>query len=115
MLNIEMEFKRGILFIRVDGELTKSTINTFDESIIPTILTNGIKYAVINMEKIYAIDEEGMKALSNLNEITSNNNGRTVICSLSNKLKESSNVYKGMNPFYEADDELSAYRGAMKI
>ena len=115
MLNIEMEFSKGILFIRLEGELTKRTANTFEEKVLPTILVNGIRYAVVNMDKVDLLDEEGMKAIANLNEITTNNEGRTTVCSLSDTLKESTLEYKGTNPFYEEEDELSASRGVMKI
>ncbi len=115
MLNVEMEFNKGILFIRLEGELISRTVNVFEEKVLPTVLTNGIKYVVINMDKVFLLDEEGMKAISNLNEITTNNDGRTTICSLSNTLRESTLEYKGTNPFYEAEDELSALRGVMKI
>ena len=35
MLKINMEFSKGILWIRLDGILNKTTSNTFDDEVIP--------------------------------------------------------------------------------
>ncbi len=33
MLNIEMEFKSGILWVRLSGKLYENTVNTFNEEV----------------------------------------------------------------------------------
>ena len=52
MLKINMEFSKGILWIRLDGILNKTTSNTFDDEVIPVILKHGIKYVVVNLDKV---------------------------------------------------------------
>lgn len=115
MLEINMEYKKGILFIRLYGELTKLTISTFEEDVIPVILKHGIKYIVINLDKLNKIDLKGIEALMNLNEIINNLNGKATLCSLSNenvrkKLREKEYI----SNFYETSNELTAL-GVMKI
>ena len=55
MLKINMEFSKGILWIRLDGILNKTTSNTFDDEVIPVILKHGIKYVVVNLDKVNVI------------------------------------------------------------
>ena len=49
MLNIEMEFKSGILWVRLSGKLYENTVNTFNEEVLPVILKHGIMYIVVNL------------------------------------------------------------------
>ena len=41
MLNIEMEFKSGILWVRLSGKLYENTVNTFNEE-------GTVKLCVVN-------------------------------------------------------------------
>ena len=43
MLDVNFEFRRGILFIRLCGELTKRTIKEFDLVVTSLIRDNGIR------------------------------------------------------------------------
>lgn len=115
MLEINMEYKKGILFIRLYGELVNKTINTFEEDVIPVILKHGIKYIVINLDKLNKIDLKGIESLMNVNEIINNMSGKVTLCSLSSesvksKLKEKEYI----SYFYETSNELTAL-GVIKI
>lgn len=114
MLKIEMEFKKGIFFIRLEGLLTKNNVNKFIDESIPIILKHGIKYVVINLDKVNAIDLKGIEALMQINEVVRENKGKTTLCSLTNKeVKEIIKEYDN-NCFYETSNELTAI-GVMKI
>lgn len=52
-----MEFRRGILFIRVKGDLNKNTVKG--------IVDEDFKYIVINIDDIYSIDSYSIKYLKN--------------------------------------------------
>ncbi len=115
MLKIDMEFKKGILFIRLDGSLNKRNIEKFSNEVIPVILKHGLKYVVVNLDKVNTIDVNGIESLMELNEIVSNLNGKTTLCSLTSKdvktkLKESDYNDK----FFETSNELTAL-GVMKL
>lgn len=115
MLKIELEFRKGILFVRLDGELNKYTVNNFDEEVVPVILKHGIKRIVINLDRLNTIDINGINRLINVNEITRNLNGRTIICSISsNEVKEKLKDKEYVSKFYETSNELTAL-GVMKI
>ena len=115
MLKICMEFKKGILFIRLDGILNRITKDKFDTEVLPLVLDNGLKYVVLNLDKVNYIDSYGVNSLSELGDILYNQNGKTTLCSLTseqvkNKIEEIE--YKGL--FYETNNELTALR-VMKI
>ena len=115
MFKIDMEFKKGIFFIRLEGTLTKSNVNEFIEECIPVILKHGIKYVVVNLDKVNVIDLKGIESLISLNEVVRSMNGKTTLCSLSNReVKNILNKSEYNNTFYETSNELTAL-GVMKI
>lgn len=115
MLNIDMEFKKGILFIRLEGSLNYKNIHKFETEIIPVVLKHEIKYLVINLDKVILLDRSGLECLIALNEIVKSFGGKTTLCSLTNlevqKLIHESD-FKRL--FYETSNELTAL-GVMKI
>ncbi len=115
MLKINMEFSKGILWIRLDGLLNKTTSNTFDDEVIPVILKHEIKYVVVNLDKVNVIDLKGIESLISLNEVVRSMNGKTTLCSLTNReVKNILNKSEYNNTFYETSNELTAL-GVMKI
>lgn len=115
MLNIDMEFKKGILFIRLEGLLNKKNTYKFEQEVIPVVLKHEIKYVVINLDKVICLDSSGVNILIELNDIVKDFNGKTTLCSLTNlevrKIIHAENFKK---LFYETNNELSAL-GVMKI
>lgn len=115
MLKIDMEFKKGILFVRLEGSLNKNNIEKFNNSVIPVVLKHGLKYVVVNLDKVNSIDIKGIESLMELNEIVSKWEGKTTLCSLTNKEVKTSlrnSDYNSM--FYETSNELTAL-GVMKL
>lgn len=109
MLEINMEFTKGILWIRLKGILNKKTSVTFEEEVIPVILKHGIKYVVVNLDKLNLIDVKGIESLMSLNEVVHNLNGKTTLCSLTNKeVKNILNRKEYVCEFYETSNELTA-------
>jgi len=115
MLKIDMEFKRGILFIRLEGNLNKQNIEKFNNDVIPVVLKHGLKYVVVNLDKVNSIDVFGIESLMELNEIVSKWDGKTTLCSLTNnQVKTSLNESTYSSMFYETSNELTAL-GVMKL
>ena len=58
MLKVDVEYKKGVLFLRLIGKLNAETKRELDEvlELVPTI---GFKYVLINFEKLYSIDKLG--------------------------------------------------------
>ena len=106
MLEINMEFRKGILFIRLTGDLNIKTINIFNEEVIPVILKHGLKYIVVNLDKLDKIDVSGIETLMNLNELVSRWDGKASLCSVNKSIKN--NFTQLDSKFYDASDELNA-------
>ena len=51
MLKVLMEFRKGILFIRLYGTLSKNTLDTFNKEVKEVIINSGIRYVVLNIDK----------------------------------------------------------------
>ena len=111
MLNINMEFRKGILFVRLEGELTKKTYEKLNEEITMLIKENGIRNVVFNVENLYKIDMKGISFLYYNYELCNYNNGKMLVCGIKNdnvkiKLKKS----RLLNYMFEVSDELSAIK-----
>ena len=55
MLDIDMRFKQGILFIRLNGILNGDTCMKLEESISTLIEDNGIKYVLFNLNNSFVV------------------------------------------------------------
>ena len=108
-MKIDMEFRKGILFIRLNGSLEKKNVVKFNEEVLPVILKHGLKYVVVNLDKLNSIDVKGIEALISLNEIVTRNNGKTSLCNLTKEsVKEFLSDSSISSMFYEVSNELSA-------
>ena len=104
MLDIDMRFKQGILFIRLNGILNGDTCMKLEESISTLIEDNGIKYVLFNLNNLDYIDKYGINLiLKNYINIT-NNNGNLIICGIE-KLFTYTNSITNKN----LDDSFSMY------
>ena len=61
-----MEFRKGILFVRLYGQLDNSTKNTFDTDVKEVIIRSGIMYVVLNINNLKEISKEGVKQIKAL-------------------------------------------------
>lgn len=80
MLKINMEYRKGVLFIRLKGNLTKETVNSLNEYLIPVITKQGIKYIVYNLGAVTVIDNYGKASLKKGVEAAKLNQGEGLIC-----------------------------------
>ena len=75
MLKVLMEFRKGILFVRLFGVLDNTTINTFDKEVKEVIIKAGIKYVVLNVDNLKNISEDGIKEIKRLKKILTKTDG----------------------------------------
>ena len=108
MLSISYEFRRGILFIRLIGELTKDTSWKLKHEITDMIKDNGITNVVFNLSKIIYIDDTGVNNFLENFTLCKKNNGSALLCGVNNNIKMAfrNNKYS-MDKII--DDELSAF------
>ena len=78
-----MEYRRGILFVRLMGRLNKDTSYKLDDFLIKTINRHGIKYMVYNLDNLYSIDDDGTQILQKGIRAIKKNHGRVLVCASS--------------------------------
>lgn len=80
MFKVDFEFRKGILFVRLKGCLTKDTYLKNRNLLINTIDNIGCKYIALNIDEIRSIDIYGINYISNFYNLVSNNCGKLVLC-----------------------------------
>lgn len=106
MLDIILEFRKGILFIRLKGVITKNTTFKLKEEVVKIINDSGINHIVFNLEETNYIDMKGISNLFYIYEIAKKNNGICYICSLNEKIKNKIKNSRLLNYIYEIETEL---------
>lgn len=107
-MKIQMEYRKGILFVRIKGYLTRKYIDKFENEILPVVLKHGMKYIVINLEKLKEIDNYGVKALNNLYDIVKRNKGRTSLCNINESIIKQIKESDLSNKYFKTNNELTA-------
>ena len=87
MLEINFEFRKGIFFMRIIGNLCNKNYYRETEKIKELIVFNKFKYIVINTNYIEQVDLDGLNYLLEIFYITKNNNSNLVICDKKNIFK----------------------------
>ena len=72
LLKTNMEFRKGILFIRLKGDLNKNTIRG--------IIDKDFKYIVLNIDDMYSIDNYSIKYLNKIYKQYEEENNKFIIC-----------------------------------
>lgn len=110
MLDINMEFARGMLFIRLSGILSKKTSQELKMALDKMIDEQGIKYFVLNLESLDYIDEEGIQLIMNRYFDVTLRDGKLVICGYNHHIQK--RVKKDLDQAFQriesSNNELSA-------
>ena len=107
MLEINMEYRKGILFIRFIGNLCNNTIKGNEIENLEEVLNTGMSCVVFNLEELENIDNNGIDFLWNKYQLIKNKGGVSFVCGVNRgivkrKLKKSK-IISYMN---EIKDEL---------
>jgi len=109
MLDIDIEFRKGIAFIRLCGILNKVTVSKLNEEVTEMIKDNGIRNVVFNISEITYIDMKGINALLYNYELCCQNKGKILLCGIINQdVKEKIINSRLLRYIREIPDELSA-------
>lgn len=106
MLKIDTEYKKGILFVRLIGDVNKSTINRMN-IVDNMIIKAGIKYLLINLEKVTIIRPDEISKLIHRYKKLIGSDGKIVICGYYNPMKLSVNIEK--EQIYLSSKENNAF------
>lgn len=85
MLKIDIEYKKGILFVRLIGDVNKSTRKDM-EMVDNMIRRAGIKYLLINLEKVAIIRPDEISKMINKYKNLIGDDGKLVICGYYNPM-----------------------------
>lgn len=108
MLEIALEFRKGILFVRLHGELSRRTFPILQAEVTDMILTNGMQNVVFNLGELKSIDSKGMSALLYHYEICKVRKGRCYICNIPSEfMRMKLKKHHILNYVHEMDNELT--------
>ncbi len=82
MLKMDLEYSKGIFFIRLNGELTRKNSYKINNYIIPVIKKHHLKNVIINLNELNEIDDAGINALLNTKCMVKCNKGKLYLCGL---------------------------------
>lgn len=106
MLNIDMEFKKGILFVRLNGILNGDTCSLLDEHLTSLISDNGIKYVLLNLDSISYIDKYGVDIIIKNYINICKNKGKLIIVGMEKMFNYNTNIFDRL---YQINDESKAF------
>lgn len=100
MLNVQLEFRKGVLFVRLHGSLTIDTIDIFNKEVKEVIGKAGIVYVVLNVSGLKSIDSSGIKAIKMLKTMMKKTSGELFLSGSDMKeLKRLVNLENELNVF----------------
>lgn len=106
-----MECRKGILFVRLGGELTKDTVGKLNNEVTELVRNAGIRNIVFNVENLISIDMKGISILFYNYELCKNNKGKSMLCGVEKAaVKQRIMNSRLLKYMYETNDELSAFR-----
>lgn len=106
MLDIDMEFKQGILMVRLKGVLNGDTSQILKKDLELVIKDNGIRYVLLNLKKLNYIDKYGLEVIKNSYDEIVKNDGKLILCGI-NKLFDYNQVIT--DNLYQINEEVTAY------
>lgn len=109
MLEIEMECKRGILFIRLRGELTKKTKAKMHKEVTELIGENKIRNVVFNIQFLSKIDSEGILELYKSYQYCLQEEGLTLLCFENSKISKQLRENSLLQLIHKVPNEYSAF------
>ena len=86
-MTTNIDFRKGVLFIRIKGMLKGNKIKKFENEVLPIILGLGARYVTINLFEVNAIDNLGINTLIKISNIVSKWEGKVAICEINENIK----------------------------
>lgn len=106
MLKMNMEYNKGILFVRLDGSLNRNTTYKINNYLVPVLLKHKIRYLVFNFYNLTSIDEDGVDAILNTKGAIKQNKGIILLCEVNKLLNKQISKLK----IKKTESELTAFK-----
>ena len=100
MLDINIEFIKGVLVVRLEGSLNNKNIESVRDSLISVIKNGGIKYLMFNLTDSSL--EEKINMFDDCNKLIKKNKGKMYICGFNHNVEN-----LNTKNYYTVDNELS--------
>ena len=110
MLNTILEYRKGILFVRLDGHLVSSNIKFISSALIPIVERDNLENIVLNMENVSEIDLKGIHFIFYLYEMCKKNKGILMLSNIKEEIKLKLKKNKVFKYAKEIDNELESFR-----
>lgn len=108
MLTSDLEIRKGILFIRLKGDLTEKTVNNITP-ITTLISENGLSNVVLNIEDLKYIDKKGISIFLYIYELCKKNNGKSLLCGVNKNIDKKIKNSRIENYIPITNNELKAF------
>ena len=108
MLTVGTEFRKGILFVRLKGDLNKENVDKLNKRVTSVVKDSGIRNIVFNFSNLKSIDIKGINTILYNYELCRNNKGRSLMCGNNDNIRKKLKKTRLINYIYETPDELSA-------
>ena len=106
MLDIDMEFKQGILIVRLKGIFNGDTCNLLRKDLELVIKDNGVKYVLLNLKQLNYIDNYGLDVIKNSYDQIIKNEGKLILCGIDKIFNYNVNLTDNL---YQISEEVTAY------
>lgn len=106
MLDIDMEFKQGILLVRLKGILNGDTVNLFKSDFEMVIKDNGIKYVLLNLKGLNYIDNYGLEVIKKCYSEIISHKGKLILCGIERLFSYNKKIFENL---YQVNEEIMAY------
>lgn len=110
MLEINLEFVRGMLFVRLEGVLDTNTYTKLSDCLDTMIHEKGIKYFVVNLENLDYIDENGLQTIIDRYFDVVLHDGKLVICGYNDQFKKNLEISGIFDQIEKTSNELGALK-----
>jgi anti-anti-sigma factor len=110
MLDISLEFVRGMLFVRLEGILDSNTCSKLSDCLDTMIHEKELKYFVINLEYLDYIDERGLQSIIDRYFDVALHDGKLVVCGYNNQFKKNLEIKNVFNQIERTTNELGALK-----
>lgn len=109
MVETILEYRKGILFVRISGILSKDTISEVNSKIISIIEADQMQNIVFNIENLSKIDFKGINFIFYIYELCRKNKGKFLICGMDNEMKDKLRKNRVFHYVKEISNELAAF------
>ena len=87
-MDLKLEFNKGILFARIEGDLVREHVLKINKDLLNFIINNQVRYLVYNLYELNKIDSSGINALLNTKYIINEHQGLICLCEIPDNLKK---------------------------